>query len=102
MEQKLYDAASRLPETGLEFDAIQAPTKSTARPWRKIAVLAACLALVIGVGFGTYAYAEEVKEYNEAVQFFNDYGLSTDGLTRGEIKAVCQDITTKRSEEAHV
>ena len=95
MEQKLYDAASKLPETGLAFDEIQAPAKSTARPWRKVAVLAACLALVIGVGFGTYAYAEEVKEYNEAVQFFADNGLSTEGLTRKEIKAVYRDITTK-------
>lgn len=37
----------------------------------------------------------EAKEYKAAVQFFNDYGMSTEGLTRGEIKEVYRDITTK-------
>lgn len=97
MEQKLYDAASRLPETELPFEAIQPEPKvpTVTRSWRAIAALAACLILLISAGFGSYAYAAEVKEYNDAVQFFNDYGLSTEGLTRGEIKAVYRDITTK-------
>lgn len=97
MEQKLLDAASRLPETNLSFDAIQPVPKGNAvsKAWRTAAALAACIALLISVGFGTYAYAAEVREYNDAVKFFNDYGLSTEGLTRGEIKAVYRDITTK-------
>lgn len=97
MEQKLYDAASKLPETCLDFGTIQpAPKAKTAgRSWRAVAALAACFVLLISIGFGTYAYAAEIREYNDAVQFFNDYGLSTEGLTRGEIKAVYRDITTK-------
>lgn len=65
------------------------------RPWRALAAIAACCVLLFCLGFGTYAYAAEVREYNDAVRFFNDYELSTEGLTRGEIKAVYRDITTK-------
>ena len=93
MEQKLYDAASKLPETGLDFHTIH-PTpksKSSNRTWRAIASLAACFILLISIGFITV----EAKEYSDAIKFFNEYGLSTDGLSRGEIKAVYRDITTK-------
>lgn len=95
MEQKLYDAAAKLPETDLVFENIpMSPKVPAVRPWRKIAVLAACMALLITAGFGAYAYAAEIKEYNQAVQFFAENGLSTEGLTRDEIKAVYRDITT--------
>lgn len=96
MEQKLYDAAAKLPETKLTFDAIQpAPMAPPInKTWRIIISMAACFILLISAGFGSYAYATEVKEYNEAVRFFKDYGLSTEGLSRSEIKAVYRDITT--------
>lgn len=93
MERKLYDAASKLPEPDLDFYAIQ-PTinsKSTHRTWRTIVSFAACFVLLITIGFVTV----EAKEYTDAVNFFNEYGLSTDGLSRDEIKAVYRDITTK-------
>ncbi len=93
MEQKLYDAAAKLPETSLDFRAIQ-PTpkaKPSRRTWRVIASLAACFILLISIGFVTI----EAMEYSNAIKFFNEYGLSTDGLNRGEIKAVYRDITTK-------
>lgn len=63
-------------------------------PKRARAAIAACLVLIIGLGVGGYAYAE-AKEYKEAVMFFEENGLSTDGLTRAEIKAVYRDITTE-------
>ena len=93
MEQKLFDAASRLPETSLDFQSIQPIPKSKpySRIWNAVASLAACLILVISIGFITV----EAKEYNDAIKFFNEYGLSTAGLSRGEIKAVYRDITTK-------
>ena len=93
MEQKLYDAASKLPETGLDFTTIQPTPKAKPgnRTWRAIASLAACFILLISIGFITV----EAKEYSDAIKFFNEYGLSTDGLSRGEIKAVYRDITTK-------
>ncbi len=55
---------------------------------------AACIALVLGLGFGSYAYAE-AAEYKEASMFFEANGLSKEGLTRAEIKAVYRDITTE-------
>lgn len=62
-----------------------------------VAATAACLVLFAGVG-GVVVYAAELKEYKAAVSFFNDYGLSTEGLSRGEIKAVYKDITTQSFE----
>ncbi len=63
--------------------------------WKAIAMAAAGFALIISAGLGSYAYASELKEYKAAVSFFNDYGLSTDGLSRGEIKEVYHDIKTE-------
>ena len=57
--------------------------------------LAACMVLIVGLGVGTYAYAEEAKEYAAATRFFEENCLSTEGLTRWEIKAVYRDITTE-------
>ena len=93
MEQKLYDAASKLPAAGLDFHAIQPAFKAkrSNRIWQVIASAAACFILLISIGFITV----EAKEYNDAIKFFNEYGLSAEGLSRGEIKAVYKDITTK-------
>ena len=55
---------------------------------------AACVALVLGLGFGTFTYAE-AAEYKEASKFFEDNGLSKEGLTRAEVRAVYRDITTE-------
>lgn len=60
--------------------------------WRCIA---ACIALMLVLGGGSYVFAAEAREYNEAITFFNENDLSTEGLTRGEIKAVYRDITTQ-------
>lgn len=99
MEQKLRDAASRLPEAALEFDAICAalPEKqANARPKsrRTAAAIAAGFLLLISASLGTYVYAAEAKEYDAAVQFFDEYKLSAEGLSRGEIKSVYRDIST--------
>ena len=58
----------------------------------KIAVPAACVAVAAGVG--GFAIAEEAKEYNSAVEFFEENGLSSEGLSRDDLKAVYRDITT--------
>lgn len=67
--------------------------RSRHRQWLRVAI-AACLVLVVGAT--GVAYAAEVKEYNAAVQFFDENGLSTDGLSREDVKAVYRDITTQR------
>lgn len=63
--------------------------------WVKWGTMAACVAVLIGLCFGSLALVAEAKEYEVAVHFFNYYDMSTQGLTRGEIKAVYRDITTK-------
>lgn len=93
MEQKLYEAASKLPKTNLAFHEIQpAPKKKMpTRVWRVLVSLTACVVLVFSIGFGTV----EAKEYHDAVRFFSENGLSASGLSRSEIKAVHKDITTQ-------
>ena len=98
MEQKLHNAAQLLPKTGLEFDmianAVAVKPAAPRKRWKTLIAVAACLVLVLGAGFGTYAYAAEVEAYNQVIKFFNENGLSTQGLSRGEIKAVYRDIVT--------
>lgn len=65
----------------------------SARPWLRAAA-AACVAFAVGLG--GVAYAAEVREYGAAMQFFDENGLSTDGLSREDVKAVYRDITTER------
>ncbi len=59
-------------------------------------IVAACLALFIVIGSTAVALAVEAKEYHTAVAFFESNGLSTDGLSRSEVKAVYRDIMTQR------
>lgn len=66
----------------------------TKKSWRTVAAAAACIALLAGAGAATSAYAAEQKEYKAAVEFFEENELSTEGLSRREIKAVYRDITT--------
>ena len=93
MEQKLYDAASKLPEAPLDFQTVRATAKENrgSSLWHRAAALAACLVLLVTVGVVTV----EAQEYTLAVQFFQEYGLSAEGLTREEVKAVYRDITTR-------
>ncbi len=63
------------------------------RRGRNTLLIAASLVLLFAASFGLYACAEEVKEYNRAVEFFSNTALSTEGLSRSEIKSVWHDIT---------
>ncbi len=71
------------------------PRENTRKfPLRPIAAVCASLMLVLA-GVSGYTIAEEAREYREAVEFFDEYKLSTDGLTRSEIKAIYKDISRK-------
>ena len=98
MEQKLKNLAERLPETALTperlLEAVEEEKNRSSIRYRRVLALAGCVMLLLLLGIGGVACAAEVKEYNEAIGFFDTYGLSADGLTRGEIKAVYRDITT--------
>lgn len=62
---------------------------------KRLLAAAAALVFLIGAALGGTAYAVESKEYNAAISFFAENDLSTEGLTRSEIKAVYRDITTE-------
>ncbi len=77
-------------------EAAAAAPKAKHSTWlKRCGTVAACFVLMLSIGLGTYAYAAEVKEYNTAVQFFEEYDLPTEGLTREEIKKIYRDITTE-------
>lgn len=64
------------------------------RPYMK-PVLALCAILVLLLsGFSVYAIAAEGQAYKKAVTFFDEYDLSTEGLSRGDIKSIYRDIST--------
>ena len=77
------------------IEAADAPAVKRSALAKKIGMIAACFVLIISIGLGTYAYTVDAKEYSAAVQFFDEYDLPTDGLSRGEIKSVYKDINTK-------
>lgn len=64
------------------------------RSIKRWAAIAACFVLLLSIGMGTLIYAAEVKEYKEAVSFFEFYGLSSEDLSKGEIKTVYLDIVS--------
>lgn len=73
-----------------------APVKQTVKRRRfKPRAIAACVALFIVAGSASLAIAAEAKEYNTAIAFFEENGLSSEGLSRSEVKEVYRDITTK-------
>ena len=54
------------------------------------------LAVAVAALLALVGCAAEVKEYNDAVTFFEEYSLSTDNLSRSEIKKVYRDIITEQ------
>lgn len=66
--------------------------RRTSGTFRRILAVAACAALLVGIGAGAYAYAAARKEYKNALTFFYENDLSTEGLTRNEIKEVYRDF----------
>ncbi len=61
--------------------------------WRS---LAACMVLIIAVSLTGIVFVTEAKEYKAAIAFFDENGLSADGLSRSDIKEVYRDISTQR------
>ncbi|MBO4229597.1 MAG: hypothetical protein J5938_04520, partial [Clostridia bacterium] len=63
--------------------------------WIRWGAVAACLVLLIGLGLSAVYVVAEAEEYKEAETFFLEHNLSTEGLTRSEVKAVYRDILTR-------
>ncbi len=93
-KQDLYNAMGSVGEDLIAKNAMPRVHKQKTIKWKPL--VAACLALLlIGGSVSGYAIAVEAAEYREAVAFFEDNQLSTEGLTRDEIKAVYRDIAMK-------
>jgi|GEM_PF-2671083 len=59
---------------------------------RAVVALAACVAVLASLAVAGLAYAADVREYNNALMFFDENGLSAEGLTKGEVKDVYRRI----------
>lgn len=92
-KNELFRAFGELDEDILERSEATAARrkKPILRTW---GIAAACIALAAGMA--GVAFAAEEKEYNKAVEFFAENGLSTEGLSRSDVKAVYRDITSRR------
>jgi hypothetical protein len=98
IDGKYIDEATGFGTDGCEYGGGLTESGSTPeRPIRRIrpVLLAALIAALILVGSGVTALAVESGEYRSAVSFFEENGLSTEGLSRSEIKVVYRDIITK-------
>lgn len=78
----------------------EAPAETRARPSRRrfsprIAVMAAMMAALLLIGGGITVLANEAKQYNEAIDFFEEYNLSAEGFSRSEIKKIYRDIVSE-------
>lgn len=89
------ETLARIEKQTLEKCGVTAP-KMKKRVVKKALLLAATFALLFAFMLGAVACAAEQKEYREALKFFEEYNLSTEGLSRGEIKKVYRDITLRR------
>lgn len=94
------DIGDKLPKKALRrierSTAEKVGIKTTKRRfnYKIFAPVAACMLLTTGLG--GYVIAADVKEYNDAVSFFEENGLSAEGLSRSDVKAVYRDITANR------
>ena len=86
---------ARIEKQTLEKSGLAAP-RAKKRVVKRALLLAATFALLLAVTLGAVACAAEKKEYREALKFFEEHDLSTEGLSRGEIKAVYRDISLHR------
>ena len=68
--------------------------KSPKRLIKLAGIVAACLVLAVTVSLSWFSIADAL-EYKAALSFFEENGLSTEGLSRYDIKAVYHDIITK-------
>lgn len=89
----LFRAFADVDDDILERSEALVPRRKPFTFW-KWGALAACL--VLAVGLTCFTVAAEAKEYTAAVEFFTENGLSTEGLSREDVKAVYRDITTQR------
>ena len=97
-EVRLFDALTKADDELIDraynsYSEGKADGKKKKHIFRLIPA-AACLAAAVIAGSVAFAVISEAKSYNEAIAFFEENGLSTEGLERSEIKEVYKDISS--------
>lgn len=93
--ERFIDAVGEIGDEYIEKYAAPRAKEKRTLPKKAWFAIAACLVLVAGALIGGAVYAQDAKEFNDAKEFFEENGLSAEGLTRAEIKAVYRDITSE-------
>lgn len=75
------------------FEASAEKTRPRKKMMKKAFIIAAA---VIAVFASLVGCAAEIKEYNDAVGFFEEHELSRENLSRSDIKKVYRDIITEK------
>ena len=96
IDPNYIDEADAFAADGLAESASRPDSRAKRARRIRWGAVAACLALVVALGGTALAFHAEAKEYQAAVAFFEENGLSMEGLSRAEVKEVYRDITTKR------
>ncbi len=69
---------------------------SKKRAYKYKGIIAACICFMVALSiFSIYAVAAEAKEYQNAIEFFEENDLDLTSLSREDIKEVYRDITQK-------
>lgn len=90
-KEKLLSAC---PEPPPQKEPPEALPRRTFKRRPAVAVCAAAVLLLCA--FSGYSFFAEAREYQEAVSFFAENDLPTEGLSRDDIKQVYRDIITNR------
>ena len=96
--EKISDSLGHIRPEYVEEAADPSPLPVRAVPGRTLrrVILAAALVLALAIAGTAFAFAAEAKEYQTALNFFEENGISSEGLSRSDVKAVYRDITTRR------
>lgn len=95
-KEKISDILGKIDSKYIDEASDNSIRSASKRHFVRWSTAAACIAAFIVIGCGALVFVSEAKEYKAAVSFFEESGLSTEGLSRSDIKAVYRDITTKK------
>lgn len=94
-EEKIYNIVSGIDEELLNR-SLNCKKYRHPKTYYKWGIVAACLAFIAVISSTALTLAAEAKEYNTALNFFAQNGLSFEGLSRSDVKEVYRDITQKK------
>ncbi|MBO4366125.1 MAG: hypothetical protein J5843_00570 [Clostridia bacterium] len=87
----LFNAVARLDEDLLESgNAENKPENTNKSGALRFVFIAVCILIALSAA----AVAADISEYHKAMAFFEDNGISVEGLNRSEVKAVYEDISS--------